>query len=522
MLSAGRDVVPARRFDVSSAAGDICIIGGGTVGLLAAHVLAGHGRRVTVLEAGQPHADHLRSTVRQISGRPHNGRTGARGFGLGGTSQLWGGQLSAWAPGEISERPHLGLPAWPIDYTRDLQRAYRAVAALLPLTSAQRALLSGGPDEGGLQEVSVRRSTWLSWRSRNFARVFPGTEGPHAFSVLTGTLVQELQVSDGVCTGVRYLDDGGRPHVVSADEVLVAAGTLGNAAVLSTLPDENEWLGRGFMDHLTAVVGRFEITDRRKFRRSRPFSFVRGARFSTRFLAPPEFAEQRGLPFGFAHIELDRPTELVALRAMMRARQSGARWSEIRSLLPDLLRGLPSVLAMAVCPHLTGREFIARKTALRLMVDVEQLPSADNFLAAQGGRVDMHWRHTAGDTDAIKQYTKYFVEDVDWSALGLALTEVGMPEPTDDFHMMGGTRMADDPGFGVVDARGRVFGYRNLRVAGASVFPTGAIANPTFTACALAWLAVEDMISGPAGEDRDPSSDRPLRVEHPTGTGAQR
>jgi choline dehydrogenase-like flavoprotein len=505
---------------VSSAAGDICIIGGGTVGLLAAHVLAGHGRQVTVLEAGRPHADHLRSSVRQLSGLPHNGRTGARGFGLGGTSQLWGGQLSAWAPGEISARPHLGLPAWPIDYAGDLQRAYRAVAALLPLTAEQRALLSGGPDEGGLREVSVRRSTWLSWRSRNFARVFPGTDGPHAFSVRTGALVQELEVSDGVCTGVRYLDDEGRPHVLSANQVLLAAGTLGNAAVLSTLPDENEWLGRGFMDHLTAVVGRFEITDRRKFRRSRPFSFVRGARFSTRFLAPPEFAEQRGLPFGFAHIELDRPTELVALRAMMRARQSGARWSEIRSLLPHLLRGLPSVLAMAVWPHLTGREFIARKTALRFVVDVEQVPSTDNFLVARGGEVDMYWRHTDGDTDAIKQYAKFFVEDVDWSALGLALTDVVVPEPIDDFHMMGGTRMADDSESGVVDARGRVFGYRNLRVVGASVFPTGAIANPTFTACALAWLAVEDMISGRAGDECDPPADQPLRAEQPSNTGA--
>src|SRR5215212_1703776 len=119
---------------------DVCIVGGGTMGLLAAHVLASHGRRVTVLEAGGRHADQLRSAVQQAGGVPHNGKTAARGFGLGGTSQLWGGRLWAWTPEEISARPQLGLPAWPLDYDRDLRRAYRAVAELLPLTAAQREL----------------------------------------------------------------------------------------------------------------------------------------------------------------------------------------------------------------------------------------------------------------------------------------------------------------------------------------------------------------------------------------------
>ena len=50
---------------------------------------------------------------------------------------------------------------------------------------------------------------------------------------------------------------------------------------------------------------------------------------------------------------------------------------------------------------------------------------------------------------------------------------------------MGTTRMSADPKTGVVDADSRVHNYRNLYVAGSSVFPTSGWANPTLTIIAL-------------------------------------
>ena len=59
-------------------------------------------------------------------------------------------------------------------------------------------------------------------------------------------------------------------------------------------------------------------------------------------------------------------------------------------------------------------------------------------------------------------------------------------------HHIGTTRMHTDPRRGVVDAHGRVHGIANLYVAGASVFPTAGLANPTLTIMALAMrLAAE-------------------------------
>jgi choline dehydrogenase-like flavoprotein len=57
-------------------------------------------------------------------------------------------------------------------------------------------------------------------------------------------------------------------------------------------------------------------------------------------------------------------------------------------------------------------------------------------------------------------------------------------------HHMGGTRMSADASQGVVDPHLRVWGYENLYVMSASVFPTSSHSNPTLTLLALCqrWL----------------------------------
>jgi choline dehydrogenase-like flavoprotein len=52
-------------------------------------------------------------------------------------------------------------------------------------------------------------------------------------------------------------------------------------------------------------------------------------------------------------------------------------------------------------------------------------------------------------------------------------------------HLMGATRMHNDPKQGVVDENCKVHGVSNLFIASSSVFPTGGQVNPTLTIVAL-------------------------------------
>lgn len=63
-------------------------------------------------------------------------------------------------------------------------------------------------------------------------------------------------------------------------------------------------------------------------------------------------------------------------------------------------------------------------------------------------------------------------------------------------HPMGTCRMGGDPAHSVVDPVGRVWGWRNLRVADASTFPTSLGVNPQVTTMALGLYIGHDLAAG--------------------------
>ena len=73
----------------------------------------------------------------------------------------------------------------------------------------------------------------------------------------------------------------------------------------------------------------------------------------------------------------------------------------------------------------------------------------------------------------------------DWADVKAQMTVNG--------HHIGTTRMSSDPADGVVDANLKVHSIDNLYVAGASVFRTAGISNPTFTIIALSMRLAEHL-----------------------------
>ena len=62
-------------------------------------------------------------------------------------------------------------------------------------------------------------------------------------------------------------------------------------------------------------------------------------------------------------------------------------------------------------------------------------------------------------------------------------------------HPQGGNRMGDDPEKSVVDSNCKVFGFKNLHVCDASVFPTALGVNPQLTVMALGALTANKIIA---------------------------
>ena len=110
---------------------------------------------------------------------------------------------------------------------------------------------------------------------------------------------------------------------------------------------------------------------------------------------------------------------------------------------------------------------------------------------------DLDWRLSQEDRHSVGRTMEILGSEFGAAGIGrlkVLFDEHGSEWPADlagGFHLMGTTRMHDDPRQGVVDPDCRVHGMSNLYVAGSSVFPTAGSGNPTMMIVALAVRLAE-------------------------------
>ena len=120
------------------------------------------------------------------------------------------------------------------------------------------------------------------------------------------------------------------------------------------------------------------------------------------------------------------------------------------------------------------------------------LTSADAKLMIEGMKNSARVLLAAGATQVITSHRKktviYSEDDLDLiESSGVGPTEINVASA----HPQGGNRMGGKPEGAVVDSYSKVYGFENLFVCDASVFPTSLGVNPQLTVMALATRAAE-------------------------------
>lgn len=136
---------------------------------------------------------------------------------------------------------------------------------------------------------------------------------------------------------------------------------------------------------------------------------------------------------------------------------------------------------------------------MALHLVLEPTPNSDSRITLSNDmdlfrqrKINVRWQ--VHDKDLVYAHRALELAALEFSRLGIgrAFGSIFMGEnhwPTGTEagkHHCGTTRMADDPGTGVVDKNCRVHAVSNLYIAGSSVFPTIGYANPTLSIVALA------------------------------------
>ncbi|WP_137286764.1 GMC family oxidoreductase [Halorussus salinisoli] len=538
MTGADRDRTPSERADV-------CVVGAGPAGALAAHRLAKQGHDVVILEAGKrfDFEDRKRRMERAIRpghdplsvwemGGPRDRFTSdgewfyplnrARVKGVGGTSLHWQGMVMRLHESDFEE--------WPVEY-RELRPYYAEAEEALGVAGAadnpyapprekpypmsafppshSDSIFAEACERVGVTMHSVpnaRNSESYDGRSScvGYGTCKPVCPSGAKYSadhhvekaeqegarVVDRAPVQRLE-HDGSgerVTAAVYATPDGETHRQEAREFVLAAGGVGIPRLL--LLSESRQYPDGLANS-SGAVGRYFM--------DHLFAGVGGT----------IDRETRQNHVGFitseCHQFYDDPT-----RGTEGTAGGIPEWSsEEGEPVPDSIKleflnyAGPSPVEMALSGEEFGddlletlREGYGNSIAMGGLVG--QRPRKENRITLDHSTTDdhgnpvpeIHWRVDARTKAGLRRANE--IQRAICSELGVDVSWTVGPENTGPaFHHMGTTRMGTDPDESVVNPRLRTHDLGNLSVASSSVFVTGGALNPTLTIAALALKAAD-------------------------------
>ena len=469
----------SRRRETRVIEADVCVVGAGAGGAVAAAELAEGGMRVVVLEQG-PHHDADRFSARPLDMLARLYRDGGQtttlgtppillplGRGLGGTTLVNSGTCFRTPPAVLERwQREFGLEALTEDA---LDPCFARVEDALSIAEVTPELA------GGNAAVARRGAEALGWSHGYLRRNARGCVGsgvcafgcptsakqhvgityvPRAEAagaqVIAGADVRHVLVERGVARGVeaRLAGAGGGRLQVRASTVIVAAGTIHTPLLLarSGLGRASGQLGRNLALH--PATGAFALMD----------EVVDMAKGVPQSFYVDEFASEGIMFEGVAG-----PPSYVAMSLPLSGKRHAAAMAAYRNLamfglmVSDRSRG--SVRALAGRPVIRYElveEDVARfRTGLRRMEELFRAAGArEVYLGLPGGVTPERAR-----------------------ARDLKLMA---------FHPLGTARADARPAHGVVDGDLRLHGVQGVHVADGSVVPSSLGVNPQQTIMALA------------------------------------
>jgi choline dehydrogenase-like flavoprotein len=493
---------------------DTVIVGAGTLGLFLARQLTAGGHSVAVLESG----DRVAGTrsdghgARSV-GKPFDGVTLGRAFGLGGTSTLWGGQLAEFNESDLT------LPGrgWPLQYSELrhwYERTYAALGLPTGLTDADFRRRLDAP-VADLASVECFYTRWLP--QPNLAALYRRELGrsDRVTIFLNATAVALTFDGDRAKSAVATTPRGAR-LTLRAERFVLAAGTIGNVQFFLSNQREgvpwrdNERIGTYFQEHLYGRVARLDVIDHGRFRRQFENGFALGVKLQPKLRATGALrAEMQTGANGEIEFRSDLTARVADLKHLVRSFRSGISGSTLYRLPRSAWRVGGSLLPVAQ-RYLKDRRILAfYERGVDLHVQFEQWPIERSAIRVEGREpgangllpVAVDWQVDGREIDSIRRFVSAcgrYLEDG-----GLARVSVDpalsaedgsfLSGARDSYHQCGGMCMSALPREGVTDSSARVWETGNVYVAGACLLPSSSYANCTLTALALGLRLAESL-----------------------------
>ena len=458
---------------------DVCVVGSGPAGMTLARRLGQRGLSVGLFEAGGLEFTSESQALYEgkTSGRPYFPLDGARLRFFGGSSNHWGGWTRALDPHDFESKAHHPLSGWPI-VKSDLDPYAAEADEILNLPR-------GIPAPDIMPEAASDLLPGLFRFSRPTARFGEKYRSEIAASTTVRVFVNANLVDLRLNESRRAVSEAVFRSYARADTFSVKArafalclGGVENPRALlnadseipSGLGNEHDLVGRYFMDHPHAPIGRAVIRI--------PLTWM--LVYSP---TPTMMEAKRILNFGLRIGDFDQWNAGDFTGAL---RPEPACTVDFDALLTAEMNG-----EEPLCPAHVADIFVACEQSLNADSRVKLISERDRF---ELRKAELDWRLSEMDFRTLRTAAEEAAQklaELDVGRMKILDWALGERDPSaaelyGGPHHMGTTRMSDDPKAGVVDANTKVHSLENLYVGGSSVFATSGHANPTYTIVQLA------------------------------------
>lgn len=524
---------------------EVCIVGTGPAGLSLAHEFVGQNFRVCLLESGKFEADAETQSLcaGETVGDNYTDLDILRRRQCGGTANDWTVEIGPNQLGvrygqldevDFEKRDWLPYSGWPF-----------GLSDLEPFYERAQSICQAGPfgyEADTWEDAQNPRLPLLGNRVKTTmfqfgpSAAFTQTLRDQAIESSNITLylnanVVELETNETAktVTRVRVACLSGSEFWVCSKIVILATGGIENARLLllsnrmhkAGLGNQNDLVGRFFMDHPLVRTGEFIPSDRRLFnltalydrRRVNNVPVMGKLALTNEVMRTEQVLNMSAMLYPrYPH---NQPDAVRSLKKLVKSLSRGKLPEEAQKHFRNVSTGVGDIATAAYTelfikpfrpdipadlPHGGWSEWENKQQKFgyfEIYSQTEQAPDPENRvmlsenldrLGCRKARVQWRWREI--DRQNVKCAQKIMAEEIARSQLGQLQIDQDGDNPKlltpSTHHHMGTTRMHTDSKQGVVNENCQVHGVSNLFIAGSSVFPTGGYANPTLTIVALA------------------------------------
>ena len=508
---------------------DVCIIGGGAAGIVLALELQGDFEKIVILESGEEKFteknQHLNNAkaVQKHYFDPAKSRLRM----LGGASNHWENNTAEFVPSDFEKHDWIDSSGWPIEH-HDVAQYYVQAADYCGTgtdgydPAFWLGKLAGKNDFAKSENIDIGFSKHAIPPTRffnKFKETLVSSSNIHVIQSANVTAVDYKDSSKLVESVTFKRIHGDFEHRVHAKVVVLATGGIENARLLlhfnqqfdNKLGNRFGNVGAYFMDHPTLRPAQFYP--------KKNFSFSRAEIRDTKRtiynffkLSDSVLKKHKLSNMKISFFEASKQFLSHGVSSMHILKEGFDRSTmpdDVFDHLGNIVGDLDVLYDM----------FTGKKTGINAARDsdefggyfvhvmMEQTPERNNRISLSDEKdvfgipkVDINWQFNEKDIASMWKGLEVLANEVGAMDIGrIRLLKERSPRLLGNqmgfgHHHMGTTRMASDYRDGVVDSNQKVFGTRNLYVAGSSVFPTGSHVPPTLTITATTIRLAQHII----------------------------